>query len=132
MKIQLTAALITAMAVVTTSSITEENTCTLQHVIYQGTDGTHREEARCAFGSDKSVLISGGQRHEDTQEYFLSKFRNGDLVAGLSTMFSIKGTFLDRKGGKLYLHEDTDMAEDIRTHTPSTVQQCPNQIDDVN
>ena len=80
-------AALTALAAIT-SSTADDDECTLQHVIYRSatTGGTHREEARCSFGNDAPVLISGGQRHEDTQADYLSGFKNGYFVAGASTM----------------------------------------------
>lgn len=113
-------AALTALAAIT-SSTADDDECTLQHVIYRSatTGGTHREEARCSFGNDAPVLISGGQRHEDTQAYFLSGFKNGDFVAGASTMSYDKDFTLDTRGGTLSLNKDTIMGENFRVNTPT-------------
>jgi hypothetical protein len=96
--------------------------CTLQHRHFLTMDGTPMEEALCSFGSDTPVLITGGQRHEDTQAFFLSKFDSGEFVAGASTMSVTNGAVLDKEANLLVLHQDTKLKRDVRVSNPRSNQ----------
>jgi len=85
-------------------------------------DGSHKEEALCTMADGVEFLISGGKRHAATQRHFLKKFKNGEFVAGASTMTTSKGSIIDHATGRMYLPKDIDFDQDIKTVHPRSSQ----------